>query len=65
MKSQYRTRFDRIYFRNRWRMKKYSRPCDWTIVGIHKRYAAWDQFEWMICFFGFELHVWLEKIKKL
>lgn len=56
------TKFDYIYFQNRWAQPRYSRTCDWTIVGISKRYCSWDQFQYMICFFGFSMHIWF-KIK--
>lgn len=53
--------FDRVFLDNRWATKKILRPGDWTIIGIHKRWASWQSFEYQICFFGFSLRIWFFK----
>lgn len=53
-----KTKFERCFFECRWLQSKYRRPCDWTILGIHKRYASWQSFEYQFCFFGFNFRVW-------
>lgn len=54
------TKFERIYFENRWAQPRYSRPGNWTIIGISKRYCSWDNFKYSICFFGFSVHIWFQ-----
>lgn len=61
MKTIYKTKFERFFFECRWMQKSFHRNGDWTIVGIHKRYASWQNFEWQFCFFGFNLRVWFFK----
>lgn len=43
--------------------KKYSRNCDWTIVGLHKRWASWDSYCYKLCFFGLEVSFWFHILK--
>ena len=51
-------RYDRFYFFNRWKQRKYSRPCDWTIIGISIGWSNPNDFCYRLSFFGFELIFW-------
>lgn len=51
--------FERIAFTNRW---KYNYPPDdWTIIGIAQRWFSPESFEYKICLFGFDLHIWFKR----
>lgn len=50
--------FERIFFNNRWKQKKYSRNCDWVIIGISKNWFGPTSFCYKISFFGFDLNIW-------
>lgn len=61
MKRKFKHTFDRIYFYNRWLDKDYMRPGDWTIIGIHVRWASYDSYCYRVCFFGVEVHAWFDR----
>jgi len=56
----YRSKIERIVINNRWKLKKYSRNGSWTIIGICKWYASWDNYCYKLCFFGIDLLVWIK-----
>lgn len=58
------TKFERIAFLNRWKLKKYSRNCDWTIIGISVWWSSPESYCYKFCFFGFEVNLWFERIFK-
>ena len=62
--NNYITKFDRIVLINRWKQRKYSRGGDWVIIGIHRWYASWDMYCYKLCFFGFDLCIWLKILNK-
>jgi len=57
-----RIEFDEIVLKNRWRQKKHHRNGTWTIVGIHKHWFGPHEFEYRLCFFGIECHLWFKKV---
>lgn len=60
MKHKNRHIFDRITFRNRW-LEKYPNE-NWTIIGISEKWQDSWNYKYKLCFFGFEMHIWI-KIK--
>lgn len=60
-RRKYKNTFDRIFLENRWRQNRFMRPCDWTIIGIHHRFAGWDAHEYQFCFFGLSIRVWFKR----
>lgn len=61
MKQKEHHRLADIYLHNRWRQRKLSRNCDWTLLGISTRWAGPQDYCWSICFFGFELRIWFKR----
>ena len=61
MKRNFTTKFERCILVNRWKEKKYSRNCDWVIIGIQQWHSGPDGFCYKLCFFGIDLHIWFEK----
>ncbi|MGJ3236435.1 hypothetical protein [Marivirga sp.] len=57
-----KTRFDRVFFENRWIQKKHRRRANWTIIGISTWWSSPYSYKYSFCFFGLEAHIWLEKI---
>ena len=60
-KEKEKVKFKRIFLFNRWALPDYSRPGDWTIIGIRTWYSSPYSFCWNICVFGFECRFWFEK----
>jgi len=62
-KFRYSHRLDRIKLYNRWTYNKWRgltiESSDWTVVGIAQRYFSHEEYEWLICFFGFEIRIWM------
>jgi len=56
-----KVKFERISFLNRWKQKKYSRQCDWVIIGVQQWYSSWESYCYKLCFFGFDVHIWFKK----
>lgn len=56
-----KTKFSRFILINRWKTKKYSRQCDWTIIGIQEWWAGPNDFCIKFCFFGIDLCFWFKK----
>lgn len=54
-------KLDRLSFFNRWKMRKTSRPCDWTILGFSKWWFGPESFCYKLCFFGFEVKIWFNR----
>lgn len=54
-------KLSRVYFYNRWRQRKYSRPSDWVFIGVSTRWASPDDMCYRLSFFGFEISFWFEK----
>jgi hypothetical protein len=54
-------KYERIYFKNRWKEHKYSRNCDWTIIGVSKWWCSPYNFCYKLCFFGLEVHIWFNR----
>jgi hypothetical protein len=61
MKIKYKHSFDRIVFSNRWKIGKYTRNGDWVILGIQKWFFSSREYEYRICFFGFDIRIWLKR----
>jgi len=53
-------KYDEITFHNRWKYNKYSRNCDWTIIGIAKWWVSPERYCYKICLFGLELKIWFK-----
>jgi len=58
-KKRYTRSFERITIRNRWKM--IFPPDDWVIIGIQQWYFSPVQYEIRLCFFGFDLRIWIKK----
>jgi len=59
MKRDYKHSFDKISFSNRW-TNKYP-PDDWVIIGIQQWWFSPQRYEYRICFFGFNLRIWIKR----
>lgn len=53
-----KTKISRITISNRWAY--IIKPGDWTIIGINKWCASWDNYKYSLCLFGLELNIWFE-----
>lgn len=53
--------YDRFYFQNRWKRNKYSRNCDWTIVGLSVWWSCPTSFCYTFSLFGLELKIWFTR----
>jgi hypothetical protein len=53
--------YDRVYFFNRWKQRKYSRPCDWTVFGLAVWWSSPESYCYRLCFFGLELKIWFKR----
>lgn len=60
-KNKYKYSFDELRFKNRWKEPIYSRSGTWTIIGIHQHWFSFDQYDIRLCFFGFEIIVWMKR----
>ncbi|HMR18071.1 MAG TPA: hypothetical protein PKA53_02120 [Sphingobacterium sp.] len=54
-------KFNRIYFSNRWKQRKYRRSDNWVIFGVTVHWAGIDDYCYRIGFFGLELKVWFKR----
>ncbi|HTJ52571.1 MAG TPA: hypothetical protein VL443_24115 [Cyclobacteriaceae bacterium] len=66
-KIKYVTKFNRIYFTNRWKIihkRLLFDASDPVYIGIQHWYCSWDSYAIRFCFFGFEMHVWFKVEKK-
>lgn len=61
MPKIHKHKIDRIHFYNRWKYPKYSRPCDWTIIGISTWWSSPESYSYRIGFFGLELRIWIHR----
>lgn len=61
MSKSYKTVIDRVAVNNRWKHPMYSRPDNWTIIGIRQRWYSPTEYEIIFCFFGYDIRVWLKK----
>jgi hypothetical protein len=61
MKAKEKHSISNITFQNRWKYRKYSRNCDWTIIGISKWWASVNKYSYNLCLFGFELKIWVKR----
>lgn len=57
-------KLDCVVFNNRWKIRKYIRNCNWTIIGLHKEWFDPNSYSYTIALFGFNCSIWF-KIKKL
>ena len=61
MKGKYKYSFDQLAFRNRWKRKVWNRNDNWTIFGLHKHWFGHDQYSYQLCFFGFDIILWIKR----
>jgi hypothetical protein len=61
MMTKYKHSFVNIWFYNRWLHHKYRRPGDWTIIGIHQRWAGPNEYAYYFCLLGLEMSVWFKR----
>lgn len=62
MRTKYKHKFDKLVFTNRWKMSGKIRYWgDYTIIGICRFGFSPKEYEWRICFFGFELRFWMKR----
>ena len=61
MAKKTKTKFDRVYFQNRWKERKYLRPCDWVILGLSIWWAGPNDYCYKLSFFGLELKFWFNR----
>ena len=61
MRNKYKHRFDRITFQNRWKQTKISRNSDWVIFGIQQWWFSPYEYEYRLCFFGFDMRIWMKR----
>lgn len=56
------THFDKITFWNRWKYRKHTRNCDWTIIGFSVWWSSPESYCYKLCFFGLEVKLWLNRV---
>ncbi len=61
MSKSYKTVIDRIMVNNRWKRPSFSRPDDWTIIGIRQKWYSPIDYEIRFCLFGYDIIVRLKK----
>ncbi len=54
-------KFDCIVFNNRWKHKRLSRYCDWTIFGLRKEWFDMNSYSYSISLFGFDCSIWFKR----
>ena len=60
--GKYKHKFDKIKFRNRWKIDEMFRPDDWNILGLSKRWTSNELFRFSISFFGLEILIWIKRL---
>lgn len=63
MAGKYKHSFDSINFRNRWGINRWSRNCDWVIIGIHKWWCGSDLYSYQFCLLGFDMIIWIRRTR--
>jgi len=58
MKRRYKHKLDEIVFTNRWKQSCWG---NYTLIGITKYWFSFSEYEWRLCFFGFELRFWMKR----
>lgn len=59
-KYKYKHTFDRFVFTNRWKQSGRMRCWgDYTLIGICRFRFSSTEYEWRVCFIGFELRIWM------
>lgn len=61
MRRGYKHSLDRIITTNRWRQSRIQRSGDWVIVGIQRWWFNPLEYEYRICFFGFDIRIWMKR----
>lgn len=62
IKRKPKIKFRRFAFINRWNFKRRYNTSDWVIIGIQKWWAGPCDFCYKLCIFGFDFHIWFERI---
>lgn len=64
MKSKEIHKYNRLSLVNRWKQKRYSRNCDWVIIGVSKWWHSVNDYCYKISFFGIDLQIWFKRCFK-